>query len=142
MLNWFEERFDEDLRLLQTIPGISAEQAALILAELGDVRRFPTVDKVVAFAGLDPKVRESGKWKGKRKLSKKGSPTLRATLYRAAMGCRFKNPVVEAEYERRRSDGRSYRESLVSASRKLLKVVYAVLRDRKPFHLPENLPNP
>lgn len=137
-----EERFRESLGLLQTIPGVSVEQAALILAELGDVSRFPTVDKVVAFAGLDPKVRESGRWKGKRKLSKKGSPTLRAVLYRTAMGCRFKNPVVGAEYERMRSEGRSYKEALVSASRKLLKVVYAVLRDRKPFYFPENLPDP
>lgn len=137
-----EERFGESLKLLQTIPGVSAEQAAVILAELGDVNRFPTVDKVVAFAGLDPKVRESGKWKGKRKLSKKGSPTLRTVLYRTAMGCRFKNPVVNAEYERMRSEGRSYKEALVSSSRKLLKVVYAVLRDRKPFYVPENLPDP
>lgn len=76
-----EEHLREDLRLFQTIPGVSVEQAALILVELGrDVSRFPTVDKVVAFAGLDPKVRGSGKWQGKRKLSKKGSPTLRAPL--------------------------------------------------------------
>lgn len=137
-----EERFGESLRLLQTIPGVGAEQAAIILAELGDVNRFPTVDQAVAFAGLDPKVRESGKWKGKRKLSKKGSPILRAALYRTAMGCRFKNPVVGAEYERMRGEGRSYREALVSSSRKLLKVIYAVLRDRKPFYTPENLPDP
>ena len=135
------ERRGEELSLLRTIPGVTAERAALILAELGDVGRFPTVDKVVAYAGLDPKVRESGRWRGRRKLSKRGSPALRAALYRTAMGARLSNPVIGAEYKRMRSRGKSHKEALVAASRKLLKIIYAVLRDKKPFHTPENTKN-
>jgi transposase len=57
----------------------------VLLAELGDVRRFQRTDQVVAYAGLDLEVKQSGKWKGQVKLPKRGSERLRRVLYLAVL---------------------------------------------------------
>ena len=72
---------DEDGRRLRQLPGIGPIHAATIRAELGDVARFAAVDQVVAYAGLDPRTRQSGQFVGQQKLSKRGPGALRHALY-------------------------------------------------------------
>ncbi|GAB4275312.1 IS110 family RNA-guided transposase [Thermincola ferriacetica] len=84
--------------LLKTIPGVGEITAASILAEIGNITLFPTAKQLVAFAGLDPSVCQSGRFKAdKNKLSKRGSGYLRKALYQAASaGVRVtgKGPVI------------------------------------------------
>jgi transposase len=84
---------------------------------------------VVAYAGLDVTVRESGKWKGQRKLSKRGSGALRRGLYMAAFGClRAKHSAFRAYYEALVARGVKGRRALIAVMRKMLVVAYHLLK--------------
>ena len=119
---------DADGRRLRQLPGIGPIHAATIRAELGDVARFAAVDEVVAYAGLDPRTRQSGQFVGQRKLSKRGPGALRHALYLAALVATRYAPEWHARYQRLLDRGRSKKEALTILSRALLKVIYHVLR--------------
>jgi transposase len=123
---------------LTSIPGVGPVLAATILAELGDVSRFPTVPALVAYAGLDPSVFESGQFQGRRQhLSKRGSPYLRRALYLAAHSAHPRNPDWHAYLERKMKQGMPYRAALIAVARKLLICAYTLLREDRPFEVRE-----
>jgi transposase len=76
---------DEAVTGLKSAPEFGRKTLAVLRAELGDVTRFRRTDQVVAYADLDLEVKQSGKWKGQAKLSKRGSGRLRRVLYLAAV---------------------------------------------------------
>jgi transposase len=119
---------DEDGQRLRRLSGIGPIIAATIRAEVGDVRRFGGVDQVIAYAGLDPRVRKSGAFVGQAHLSKRGPGALRHALYLAALGAVRCRPEWRERYERLLQRGRAKKEALTILSRKLLKVIYYVLR--------------
>ena len=122
---------------LLSVPGVRGLLAATILAELGDVRRFDRVEQVVAFAGLDASVFDSGEFHGTRQhISKRGSPHLRRALYLAAFNATKTDPELAAYFKRKRAEGKPFRVALVALSRKLLTRVYVVLRDARPYQPP------
>jgi transposase len=129
---------DPDLRgsrdLLTTIPGISDITSAWLLAALGNTRQFSDVREMVAFVGLDPRVRQSGTWTGHIRISKIGSPMLRAKLYMPALAARTHNPIVRAFCARLRDHGKPAMVIIVAAMRKLLHIAWGVLRHQKPFN--------
>jgi len=110
--------------LADNIYGLSHEKVAAVLAMLGD-KEFKNRDQLVAFVGLDIMPRESGKWRGKSRLSKRGNPYLRKILYQMAWGLKQNNPVYQAEYERLRAKGKNYTTTLIILSRKFLRFLYA-----------------
>lgn len=118
---------DEAGKRLQGIPGIGPLHAATIRAELGDVTRFGRVDQVVAYAGLDPRVRQSGAFVGQRKLSKRGPGALRHARYLAALVATRYQPEWRERYQQLLARGQSKKEALTILSRALLKVVYHLL---------------
>ena len=121
--------------LLKTIPGISTLSAASIVGEIANIGKFSSVKKLRAFAGTDPSVRESGtSVMGKSKLSKRGSPYLRRTLYYAANASRRFSPTFKEYYKRKLSqhpDKKRY--AIVATANKLLDIVYYVLKHNTPF---------
>ena len=126
--------------LLVCIPGISDTTAAAVLAELGDVLQFcgarqvhRCVDVVAALAGVVPRLRESGQMKGHVCLSKVGSSRLGKALYMPAMVAVRFNPAIAALSERLLSRGKSKMAILGAAMRKLLHIVYGVLKSGQPF---------
>ena len=122
---------------ITTIPGIGAVCGAGILGELGDVARFPSAAQVVAFAGCDPSVFESGELEGARAhLSKRGSPYLRWYLWLAADRARRFDPVLRGYYLKKRSEGKCHRVAISAVVRKLCSIIFAVLRDGKPYVCP------
>ena len=85
----YYEKFD---CYLHTIPGIGMIAAATILAEIGDINRFKSSSALVAFAGIDPTVRQSGEFSSTHNhMSKRGSPYLRHAIFLAATTCSFHN---------------------------------------------------
>jgi transposase len=121
---------DESVAGLQSVPEFGAETVAVLRAELGDVARFKGSAQVVAYAGLDVTVRESGKWKGRRKLSKRGSGALRRCLFLAALGSlRTRSASAFGAYYRAlEARGlRGYR-ALMAVMRKMLVVAYHLLK--------------
>lgn len=128
---------DPDLRgkrdLLVSIKGISDTTASLLLAELGDLQRFEDVRAVVAFAGLNPALRQSGCWKGRVRISKIGSTALRAGLYMPALVALQHNPPIRALAQRLKARGKPGLVIVVAAMRKLLHIVYGVLKSGRRF---------
>ncbi len=128
---------DPDLRqrrdLIQSIPGIGDTTSAWLLACVGDTRQFTDVRQLVAFVGLNPRVRESGVWKGHTRISKTGSPQLRAKLYFPAITAAQHNPVIRAFCAGLNSRGKPAMVVIVAAMRKLLHLVWGVLRSGTPF---------
>ena len=122
-----------------SVPGARGLLAATLLAELGDVQRFDRVEQVVAFAGLDASVFESGDFHGTRQhISKRGSPHLRRALYLAAFNAIKTDSELAAYFQRKQAEGKPFRVALVATSRKLLARVYVVLRDARPYRLPSS----
>jgi len=120
--------------LLVSIPGIADTSAAAILAELGDVTQFARAKQVAAFAGLVPKIRQSGSSvRGRATLSKRGSSRLRHALYFPAMTALRFNPLVRALRDRLQGRGKAKMAILGAAMRKLLHIVFGVLKSGRPF---------
>ena len=120
---------------LHTITGIGKTLAAVILSEIGgDITKFESVPKLVAFAGLYPKNRQSGEsinFKGR--LSKRGSPYLRRAVWLAAFVAAFKDPAIHQFHERKCSEGKNHLNAMGHVCHKLISIIFAVLRDNKPY---------
>jgi transposase len=119
---------DDEAQRLQGIPGIGPQNAATIRAELGDVSRFSTVEQVIAYAGLEPRTHESGRFAGQKRLSKRGPGALRHALYLAALVAARYRPEWRERYRRLLARGRAKKEALTILSRSVLKVIYHLLR--------------
>lgn len=128
---------DPDLRnrhdLLTSIPGIADTTSAHLLARLGDLHQYSDVGQIVAHAGLNPAQRQSGKYEGKVRISRIGDATLRAKLYMPALVARRHNPVLAAFAERLAARGKPPKLILCALMRKLLHLIWGVLRSGKPF---------
>ncbi|SDD72693.1 IS110 family transposase [Sporomusa acidovorans] len=113
-MNFIEEQVNEIERqtktLLEklnspitTIPGISTVIGATILGEIGDISRFSNPSKLVAYAGIDASIHQSGNYQSaNNKMSKRGSPYLRTALFRAALIASTHDPVFKAYYQKKR----------------------------------------
>ena len=120
-----------------TIPGVGTVCAAVILGEYGDVSRFADASRMLAFAGCDPSVFESGEFVGSRAhMSKRGSPYLRWALWIAADRARMYDPALRAYYARKRSEGKCHKVAMSAVVRKLVSVIYAVMRDGTAYVCP------
>lgn len=136
------ESLKEQVELLKTIPGIGDHSAAALIAEIGDISLFSNAKKLTAYFGLEPSQRQSGKFSGTRtKLSKRGSSYLRRVINMVAVKSAFKqkngtyaNPVL-AEFYEHKCEQKEKKTALCAVMRKLVHIIFAVLRDQKPFEL-------
>ena len=123
-----------DAKLLESIPGVGELTAWDILAELPDVSQFDSAQSVAAYAGLAPREHRSGSSVRKQtRLSKQGNWRLRKALYFPAVTALTWNPSVKAHYERLREAGKPRMVALAACMRKLLMIVYGVLKHQTPF---------
>ncbi|WP_317854399.1 IS110 family transposase [Chakrabartyella piscis] len=121
---------------LTTIPGIGPVSAAIILSEIGDVSRFSSATKLAAFAGIDPTVKQSGEFNSSHNhMSKRGSPYLRRAIWQASVLAVMYEPNLKTFFEQKRSEGKPYMNAIGHVTRKLTNIIYAVLRDNKPYYL-------
>jgi transposase len=119
---------------LRSVLEFGPKTQAVIRAELGDVSRFERGDQVVAYAGLDITVRQSGKWRGQAKLSKRGSGLLRRMLYMAALASlRRKRSAFKDYYGALVARGLSGKKALIAVMRKMLLVAYRLLKSRATY---------
>ena len=123
--------------VIMTIPGIRYVEAGMILGELGDIHRFPDYSKVLAFAGLDPVIRQSGKFNASRtRMSKRGSKVLRYALVYSAHNVVKNNETFKKYYDLKCSQGRNHYSALGHCAGKLVRVIYKMLTDNVPFDAP------
>ena len=123
----------EDFKILRSIKGVGPNTAASFLAEVGTVEDFPSFKKLIALAGLDPSLHQSGKFVGQSKLSKRGNRHLRRVIYLMANSVVSKNPFFKAYYWKRKKEGLAPRKALFAVSHKLIRVIYAMLSQRTFF---------
>lgn len=124
-------QLSQQYELLTSIMGIGVQSGAA-LSVLFERVKFTSSDAVVAYCGLDPRPRDSGRTRGVRRLSKQGDKNLRALLYTAASSaCR--TAPFHAYYQSLRDRGLKGTEALVALARKLLRIAYGVCRTKTPF---------
>jgi transposase len=126
---------DEGARLLMTIPGISFYSALLLVSEIGDVDRFPDSAHLVSYAGLASSTHSSGGTTYHGRITKAGSPYLRWVLNQCTwVHVRNQPEGSVATFYTRLSKKKGHSKAMVAASAKLLKIVYWVLREKRPYH--------
>lgn len=119
---------------LTTITGVSDVTAAVILGEVGDFDRFERPEQLVAFAGLDASVHQSGDFTSTRtRISKRGSPYLRRAIWQAAFVASNRDPVLSAYYKKLRTRGKAHGTAVGAVARKLTHIIFAIMRDQKPY---------
>ncbi|WP_074625242.1 IS110 family transposase [Bacillus cereus] len=128
---------------LETMPGIELVTASALIAEIGDVRRFPNANKLARFAGIAPVYFGSG-GKGKTHKSKQGNRALHALFYNLAVqqvqvakGSKLpRNPVFHPYYQKKLKEGKTKGQALVCIMRRLVNIVYGMMKYKTAYELP------
>lgn len=121
---------------ITTIPGIGSVLGAVIIGEIADVTRFSDAKKIVAYAGLDASVSQSGEFEGSSMhMSKRGSPYLRRAIFTAAGVASRCDPELSKYYQKLKSRGKHHNVAVGAVARKLCHIIFAVLTENRPFEL-------
>ena len=137
----------EECKIIRSIPGIGEKIAATIISEIGEIDRFNHPKKLVAFAGIDPSIFESGTFKGTlNRITKRGSSRLRHALYMAVKcairDCRKqkttdeiipRNKRLREFYDKKREEGKPFKVAVIACANKLLHWIYALLKSKSAF---------
>lgn len=122
---------------LTSITGIDTLTAGVILAEVGSIERFQHpkggATALVAFAGMDPRLTESGTSRGRSRMSKRGSPHLRRAVYWASFVAARRDPMFREIYQRHKDRGKHHTVTLSHVANKMLHVIYSVMKNNKPY---------
>lgn len=140
-------RIDEQLNLLMegfefltSIPGIGNVVGATILGEVGDINRFQTSAQLLAFAGLDPSIYESGDFKSNKcRISKRGSKYLRTAIFAATrVACvgRTRDNQFRRKYDRKMAEGKHHNSAICNVSKNMINTVFALLKTKENFCFP------
>lgn len=123
---------------IKSIPGIGAIVGPIIISKIGNIKKFENGMKVVAFAGLDPVIKQSGKSKIVCHISKRGDPQLRWALCMAAFVGSRCNPVLREYYKRKIAQGKPHNEAIIACAAKLCHIIHAVWRKNQKFINPNH----
>ena len=115
--------------VIKSVPGIGNINGAMILSEIGDISRFATDSQLCRFAGLNPVIRQSGKWSASRtRMSKQGSSYLRYALINAAWNVSQNDATFRDYYDLKVSQGRGHYAALGHVAHKLIRVLFKLLK--------------
>lgn len=124
-----------DGRLLLTIPGLGVTTAAELYAEMGDISSYASANQLIKKAGTNPIVKQTGGGAGSyRRISKQGNDHLRYVVYLAGRNLCMHNKDLKPFYERLKGRGKHERAIFIAMGNKLLKIAFALLRNRSTFH--------
>jgi transposase len=116
-----------------SIKGIGAVTAAGLIGEVGDFRKFRTISEIMKLAGLDLYEISSGRHKGQRRISKRGRALMRKLLFFAAINTVKRGGIMHESYQRMLDNGTIKMKALTAISRKLLRIIFAVIRDNTEY---------
>ena len=129
-----ETIMDEIQSPITTIPGIGCRMGAMILAEAGDLSRFDSPDKLLAYAGMSPSTYQSGQLKNcYPHMEKRGSRYLRYALYNATKYVCLWDPTFAAYLAKKRAEGKHYNVAISHAAKKLVRLIFAMEKSRQPY---------
>jgi len=128
------ELYEQANLYFTSIVGVGTLSAATILGEFGSVSKFAQPKQMVAFAGIDPKLRNSGQHQGQVHISKRGSRYLRRALYLACQVAVRNDDYFHSIYQRHRDKGKSHKEAIIAVMNRFIHVLYAIWRDNRPYY--------
>ena len=127
----------EEMKILKTFPGIGGIAGATLLSEIGDIDRFEKESKLSAYCGVSPVIRQSGTGRIRTKRRKRYSRRLKGILYFISLSQIRINPESKAYYKRKKREGKTHRQAMNALSRQLIKIIYYMLKDKKPYVRPQ-----
>lgn len=122
-----------EAQTLMSLPGLGAVTCATFLAEVGDVSRFDSAAKLASYAGLAPRIRQSGTTVHSVTKPRGGNRRLKRVLVLSATKSILFCEESRAYYDRKRAEGRSHGSAVIALARRRLNVMYAMLRDGRPY---------
>lgn len=128
-----EEEFERIENPIKTIPGIGPVTGSIIIAKIADIRRFDDPRKLVAYAGIDPVITQSGKNHVESSISKREDGLLRTALYQSSLVGVLCNPVIKEYYHRKLEEGMEENKTLVACLRNLCHIIWRMWTDNRKF---------
>ena len=129
-----KEIMDELNSVILTIPGISYTLGSIILSEIGNIDKFASPAKLLAFEGLDPSVKQSGNFNATIvKMSKRGSKLLRYAMLRASGLIIWNSETYNTYYNRKLAQGKSHNNAVCHVAHKLTRVIFHMLKENIEF---------
>ena len=129
------EVHSKEIDILTSVPGIGDTTACQFMAEIEDIGKFSSYQKLIAFVGTDPGIYQSGQQNTSGHITKHGNANLRRVCYIMATKCNTWNPVISDYYSKKRNEGFSHRKAMIAATNKLLKIIYVLLSRGERFQI-------
>lgn len=130
-----EQLYDSSQSTIDSIPGISTVLASMIVGEVGDINRFDSPKKLLAYAGLDPSVHQSGQYEANQSsMSKRGSKYLRYALMKAASITYRHDATFNDYYTRKKAQGKHHLVVLGHCSKKLVNIIYKLMKSNETYN--------
>jgi len=130
-----EAMMQQEMEILKSIKGIGNKGATNFLVEMGgEIKNYKSHRKLIAMAGIDPAVYQSGKYDGRGRISKRGNSHLRRVIWLMAEKVVQFNEYFRAYYLKRREDGLPYKKAVMATAHKLIRTIFAMLSNRTFFN--------
>lgn len=120
-------------QIILSVPGIGEITGAMILSEIGDITKFSSADKLLAFAGLDPSVYQSGQYEANLRISKRGSKYLRWAIHQSSIIIWQHDKTFSDYYHKKANEGKAHNVIIGHIEKKLVRVIYSLLKNNKSF---------
>lgn len=133
LTKYCESTIVEDLRIVTSISGINNIMATALLAEIGQIGNYLSHKHLIAFAGIDPTVYQSGKYEGASRISKRGNRHLRRVIWLMTISVIHHNSVFKNYFLKRRNDGQPFKKAVFATAHKLMRVIFAMLSKKTSF---------
>jgi transposase len=123
----------EDLEIVTSVEGISNGTGTTFLAEMGKIENYETHRHLIAYAGIDPTVYQSGKYQGTSKISKRGNKHLRRVLWLMTVSVILNNEAFRAYYKKKKQAGLPYKKAVMATMHKLIRMLFAMLKQKERY---------
>ncbi len=123
----------EDFKIITSIDGISKCTATTFLAEIGCIGNYASYKKLIAFAGIDPTVYQSGKFQGNSRISKRGNRHLRRVIWLMTICVIQHNAIFREYFMKKRNEGQPFKKAVLATAHKLVRVIFAMFTQRTTF---------
>jgi len=123
----------EDLEIITSIDGISTGTATTFLAEIGCIGNYASHRNLIAFAGIDPTVYQSGKFQGASRISKRGNRHLKRVIWLMTINVIQHNSIFKNYFLKKRKEGQPFKKAVFATAHKLMRVIFAMLSQRTMF---------
>jgi transposase len=129
-----DEKLKTKMGYLDSIPGVGLITAAVIVAETNGFATFESIKQLTSYAGLDVRIAESGKWKGKSKISKRGNSHIRKALYLPAISKKTHDPATKHFFERLKEKKGIGKIATLAVERKLLRLMFSLWKKEEMYN--------